>query len=729
MNPRRLLIIIAILGGIVFLVMALTRKKKASDGGGTTVAPTAKIDVPAVPRAVEQAVSIPAGDQSARFLAMTSDAQGALKSVTLHTEQYQRPKRTGSRWVPAERLEAGPYDVVTTWDPDFYPFRLDFSVLGWDGQEGGGTITRLVRGATTATPIEGRPKAFKLGAPTADDLPLAPGDRLQGTGLDKGLAILAADGDVVELEAAPAAALPPGLTVTRTTSPLRQLAMSDRFTRATGEDPNVITWVWPNPHRDTSDLWIERSWRVTGPYQLGQTVAITNTASAPLKVHYAVLVTGWQDPEAEAPGMFSAPTEMWQPICTVADERHSHTLHDLVEDREKGLIPNGQVSFFGVETQYFVMAGFFPGEGGRAGSCSLHGEKNGAIVARYEAVTTHDTLPGPQCLPEWFPADARAGRLTCVAAMQKLGVDATHLDEHSLDLAMDRFASSGSREEAIALRKTLRAYGEARAARFELSTYAGPKDLDVLATAGGSLDKSLDFGWVAFLARPLLAFLKFIHSVIPSWVVAILLFTIIVRLCLYPLTHRQYQQMQKMSALKPEMDSLRERFKDDSAKLQQETMSLYKRHGVNPLSGCFPLLVQMPVFFAMYRTLYTAVDLYQEPLFLWVKDMTQPDPYFILPVILGVVMVGQQLMTPMTGMDPTQAKIMKWVMPIMFSGFMLFLPSGLVFYIFVGTILSMGQQWYTRRRYTATVDANRSKDNDRARGTDRGSRARQRARS
>jgi len=151
-----------------------------------------------------------------------------------------------------------------------------------------------------------------------------------------------------------------------------------------------------------------------------------------------------------------------------------------------------------------------------------------------------------------------------------------------------------------------------------------------------------------------------------------------------------------MAALKPKIDALREKFKDDPARLNRETMDLYKREKVNPMGGCLPMLLQMPIWIALYRTIYGAVDLYQAPLFLWIRDLSSHDPYFVMPLLLGVLTFLQQKMTPTAG-DPAQARMMLWMMPIMFTVFMLFLPSGLVFYILVNTVLGIGQQWYMNR--------------------------------
>ena len=150
---------------------------------------------------------------------------------------------------------------------------------------------------------------------------------------------------------------------------------------------------------------------------------------------------------------------------------------------------------------------------------------------------------------------------------------------------------------------------------------------------------------------------------------------------------------------KPDMEEIKEKYEDDKQKQQQEMFALYKRHGVNPLGGCLPMFLQMPIYIALYETLYASVSLYQQPLFGWVDDLTSPDPYYILPLILGATMFVQQKLSPTT-MDSQQAKIMMYVMPIMFTGFMLFLPSGLVLYIFTNTLLTLVQQFFLHRKPT-----------------------------
>jgi YidC/Oxa1 family membrane protein insertase len=193
----------------------------------------------------------------------------------------------------------------------------------------------------------------------------------------------------------------------------------------------------------------------------------------------------------------------------------------------------------------------------------------------------------------------------------------------------------------------------------------------------------------------LLAILAFIHSFTGSWGMAILGLTVIVKAALFPLSQRAGKSAKAMAALKPEMDATKERFKDDPQRQQEEMMKLMRAHGANPASGCLPVLIQMPIWFALYRSLWVSVDLYQEP-FLWMPDLTARDPLWILPVLLVVVMYLQQKMTPTT-MDATQQKVMLYFMPLMFGAMMAALPAGLAFYILVNSLLTIAQQHFINR--------------------------------
>lgn len=227
--------------------------------------------------------------------------------------------------------------------------------------------------------------------------------------------------------------------------------------------------------------------------------------------------------------------------------------------------------------------------------------------------------------------------------------------------------------------------------------FIGPKEYDLLKRIGFNLSDSVDFWVLGFLAIPMLYVLKYSYWLIPNWGVAIILLTILVKLITIPLTHKSQVSMQRMSALKPKVDALKEKHKDDKQVFNQKVMELYKSEGVNPLGGCLPILLQMPIYFALYRMLQNAVELFNSTFIPgWLNDLVQPDPYFILPVLMAALMWLQQHITP--AMDAQQAKMMKWMMPAMMLVFMIVLPAGLVLYIVVNSLLSVIQQWWMNKR-------------------------------
>ena len=228
------------------------------------------------------------------------------------------------------------------------------------------------------------------------------------------------------------------------------------------------------------------------------------------------------------------------------------------------------------------------------------------------------------------------------------------------------------------------------------SFYAGPKDQYRLEEIATGLELTTDYGFLWWLAQPLFFMLTGIHSFVGNWGLAIIGLTIIVKSCLYPLSAASFRSMAKMRKLQPEMARLKERFGDDRQQFSQAMMELYKKEGANPLGGCLPILLQMPVFLALYWTLMESVELRQAPFFLWIYDLSAMDPYFILPILMGISMFLTQRMQPEPP-DPVQAKVFKF-MPIMFTFFFLWFPSGLVLYWLVNNILSILQQVYVTRQ-------------------------------
>ncbi|WP_299136734.1 membrane protein insertase YidC [uncultured Vibrio sp.] len=228
-------------------------------------------------------------------------------------------------------------------------------------------------------------------------------------------------------------------------------------------------------------------------------------------------------------------------------------------------------------------------------------------------------------------------------------------------------------------------------ASFKATLWVGPKLQDQMAETAPNLDLVVDYGWLWFIAKPLHTLLSFIQSFVSNWGVAIIILTFIVRGAMYPLTKAQYTSMAKMRMLQPKLTAMRERIGDDRQRMSQEMMELYKKEKVNPLGGCLPILLQMPIFISLYWALMESVELRHSPFFGWITDLSAQDPYYILPLLMGASMFLIQKMSPTTVTDPMQQKIMTF-MPVMFTFFFLFFPSGLVLYWLVSNIVTLIQQ-------------------------------------
>lgn len=220
--------------------------------------------------------------------------------------------------------------------------------------------------------------------------------------------------------------------------------------------------------------------------------------------------------------------------------------------------------------------------------------------------------------------------------------------------------------------------------------YVGPKDQYVLDEIAPFLGLTIDYGFLSMISKPLFWLLLQIQSLVTNWGFAIIVITLVVKGAMYPLTKAQYTSMAKMRELAPKMAQLKERFGDDRQKMSQATMEMYKKEKVNPAGGCLPMIIQMPIFLALYWVFLESVELRHAPFFFWIEDLSTMDPYFILPVFMGVSMFVMQKMQPMTIQDPMQQKIMQY-MPVAFSVFMAWFPSGLVLYWFVSNMISIAQ--------------------------------------
>ncbi len=227
--------------------------------------------------------------------------------------------------------------------------------------------------------------------------------------------------------------------------------------------------------------------------------------------------------------------------------------------------------------------------------------------------------------------------------------------------------------------------------------YAGPKAHQELTSLGHDLEKSIQWGFFGFFAKILYWLLVSIHGLVGNWGVAIIVLTLLVKGLFYPLTQKSFRSQQEMKTLQPLMNEMKEKYKDDREMQAQEQMRLFKEHGVNPMSGCLPMVIQMPIWFALYSTLLYSVDLYRSEFLVW-QDLSSQDPFAVLPILVGVLMLAQQWMTPMTGVDPAQAKMFK-LMPLIFIFIMFSLPSGLCLYITINSVLTIVQQWFIRKKY------------------------------
>jgi YidC/Oxa1 family membrane protein insertase len=225
---------------------------------------------------------------------------------------------------------------------------------------------------------------------------------------------------------------------------------------------------------------------------------------------------------------------------------------------------------------------------------------------------------------------------------------------------------------------------------FKQAIFIGPKSSDSLKAANSSFVELLDFGMLGWISKPMLAVMKWFYGIVGNWGVAIILLTLMVRALVLPFNLMSYKSMKGMQTIQPILADLKVRYKDDAVTLNREMMAVMKQNNANPLAGCLPMVLQIPIFFALYRVIGSSVELYQAPFFAWIQDLSFHDKFYVLPVLMGVTMYIQQKMTPTT-MDPAQAKILAF-MPVLFSVFMLNLPAGLTLYMFVSAVFGIVQQ-------------------------------------
>ena len=401
------------------------------------------------------------------------------------------------------------------------------------------------------------------------------------------------------------------------------------------------------------------------PYELDVTTSVTNRASRPLKHAVTVHTDAWRTHKETTGGMFRVSPLVTQVECIGADGNATR------------LTPAD------FEPSDFEDAQKFPRNARNAGDW-FEAPGVPAVGAASNAYFTHALVPLKS--PGKSPV--------CQARVEERWDSGKY---HSLD----------QDPEGGSLYRVRLAYPEVtlepgQSASYALTSYAGPMERSLLAVAAGGdhgLDQLIDLGFFSVIAKVLVTFLLKVYGVVGNWGIAIMILTITARTLLFPLALPSIRGMIKMRELKPELDALNVKFKDDAQAKGLAQMELWRKHNVNPLKGCLPQLASMPVWFALYRTLQTAVELYNIP-FLWFPDLSAADPLYILPFIIGATSFFQQKLMPPQG-DPAQQKMMLYFMPAMFTVFMLFLPSGLGVYMFTNGVLGILQQqgveWHARR--------------------------------
>lgn len=370
-----------------------------------------------------------------------------------------------------------------------------------------------------------------------------------------------------------------------------------------------------------------------GPYQLFQRITLTNTGDRARETRLETSVHHYVRREEESGGFLgfgSRSPRLSHGTCAFADETVRKDRSDLAPEGDPP-VPHGygagNVHFAAVENVYFV-----------------------------QAVAAHEE-PAEQC--------------GLRASNRGVPIDGT-LFEARLVYPWETLEPGQERT-------------------WNVLGYLGPKENAALEAAGHRLPEVVDLGFFALIAGQLARLLGFIHGFVPNWGVAIILLTLLIRLVLFPLTNLSFRSMARMRQLKPEMDRINELYADNPEKKGAAVMELYRKNKINPLSGCLPMVLQLPVWWALYTSLSTNIELYHMPFVLWWQDLSAPDPFFALPLALGALMHVQQRMTP-TAADPMQAKMMMWFMPIMITVFMLFLPAGLCLYMLTNSALGIGQQ-------------------------------------
>lgn len=671
----------------------------------------------------EERVTVPFPADKPLVVYTFTNRGGSMTKAVLQGPRYTRDAHSAVAGVPADKVAGGPIDLVSTWGPRLLPFTDTFIELDYPGE------TRITLRVDKAGVIaEGALKQPENRAALTVDKPVREGDLLIVTAPanvagEYRIKSVGTGGSITpDKDFAAKDASGVDYRVVRVGSAKDLFNQDPTYTRVSKNPGLPLVYVWPDPQVDQSPVWIER--RIEAgrhSYELGLVVTVHNVGDKELKVQGAIKIGAWQHPEVGSPSLFGGATPMLQASCMHLDGVERFAFGELREDALDNWeqtqnatalksFPSG-TRWVAADTNYFVQAVVPLSYGEIGGQCRLeYREFNLQAPGAWSMVSTlvapnSERLNGRAggCVPDWLPADAAfvfvSGAERCSATLAALGVTDTASAEQV------RASYEAKRKQAgvdvAALDKAWDTYKNRRVSTSRYLLYSGPKETDMLEATSADLTKAVQFGWMGFVGAPLHKVMVWFHDGVGNWPLAIILLTIVLKLLTWPLNSKSFVSMQKMKTIKPKLDELKKKYGHDRQKFAQEQMALMRREGVNPFASCLPMLIQIPIWMGLYGAILGSVELYREPLGLWVPDLSASDPYFILPIVLGILMFVQTILTPQAGMEETQAKIMKYGMPIMFTLFMLFLPSGLVLYILVNTILTIGQNLLIKRKMEA----------------------------
>jgi len=645
---------------------------------------------------------------------------GTLSKAVLQDPRFTHDAKEQVAGVPAEKVAAGAIDLVTTWGTKWLPFGSAFGKLSYPGQATL-RVRRAEGGVIKAGVLEAPSERSKL----AVDRPVMKDDLLvvsapASIAGEYRVAAVGAGGSITPALPFRESAVTGVAYEIRRSGGVDALYESDRsFVRVSKEPGLPLVYVWPDPAHDQSPLWVERRIETGAhPFELKLAVTVHNFGDQLAQVQNGLRIGGWQHPATEGPSMFGAPTPILQASCLALDGVEAAPFASLreaaVEKWEQGQpaaelrsFPTG-AQWVAADTNYFIQAAVPTPISELGGQCQL-GLRDfdptvpGAWVmwAQFTAPNVIE-IPGrvDGCLPEWLETSAAGlqGGERCAPYFEKLGVGpASSIDE--VKQGWEKARAAGG--DAAALDRAYEIIKSRRQATWRFNLYNGPKDTGHLAASHPDLKDSVQFGWMSFIGAPMHKVLVWFHEGLGSWPLAIILLTFALKLITWPLSQKSYESMQKMKNIKPKLDELKAKIGNDRQKFAQEQMALMKREGVNPFAGCLPMLLQLPIWVGLYGAILGSVELYHEPMGLWVPDLSSPDPIYVMPILVGIIQAIQMWLTPQTATDETQAKIMKYGMPILFTFFMLFLPSALVLYILVNSILTIGQNLLIKRKMEA----------------------------